>query len=360
MKKVGIITITNGNNYGNRLQNYGLQKYIQNNYICNVETFINNSNTLQGIVKKISFGKEKIKKEEKNVHQKKRVLNFNTFNNEYIKFSNIKIGNYKKNKKLKDFHLLICGSDQIWNSSYKENDRANFGYFYKNQNVISYSASFGINDVKKSKQNKYKKYLDNLKYISVRENIGKKIVNKLTTREDVEVLIDPTLLLGTDEWDEISKKPKQLNEIKKNKYILNYFLGNISNERQKEIEKIAEKYDCEIINLMNKESEFYECGPSEFLYLEKNAFLICTDSFHSCVFALIYNRPFVVFDREQNGIQSMNSRIDTLIEKFKLENRKYNGKKITEENIRHNYDKAYEILEKERKKSKKFLDKAFN
>ena len=98
MKKVGIITITNGNNYGNRLQNYGLQKYIQNNYICNVETFINNSNTLQGKEKKILFGKEKIKKEEKNVHQKKRVLNFNTFNNEYIKFSNIKIGNYKKIK----------------------------------------------------------------------------------------------------------------------------------------------------------------------------------------------------------------------------------------------------------------------
>ena len=110
---------------------------------------------------------------------------------------------------------------------------------------------------------------------------------------------------------------------------------------------------------MDKNSPFYECGPSEFLWLEKYAFLICTDSFHSSVFAILYNRPFVIFDREQKNIVSMNSRLETLIKKFKLKNRKFEGK-ITKENLNHDYSEAYKILEKERKKSEVFLKKALD
>ena len=56
----------------------------------------------------------------------------------------------------------------------------------------------------------------------------------------------------------------------------------------------------------------------------------------------------------------MNSRIDTLLSKFKLEDRRFNGKEITEDNLKHDYTEAYKILEKERKKSKDFLEKALD
>ena len=39
---------------------------------------------------------------------------------------------------------------------------------------------------------------------------------------------------------------------------------------------------------------------------------------------------------------------------------KYNGEKITEENLNHDYSEAYKILEVEREKSKKFLEKALD
>ena len=55
----------------------------------------------------------------------------------------------------------------------------------------------------------------------------------------------------------------------------------------------------------------------------------------------------------------MNSRIETLINKFNLQNRKFTGK-ITEENLQHDYKEAYEILEKERQKSSEFLKKALD
>ena len=96
----------------------------------------------------------------------------------------------------------------------------------------------------------------------------------------------------------------------------------------------------------------------EFLYLEKNAFLICTDSFHSSVFAILFNRPFIVFDREGNGLE-MNSRIYTLLDKFKLQNRMYDGK-IERNNLQVDYLESYDILEEERKKSSNFIKKAID
>ena len=197
------------------------------------------------------------------------------------------------------------------------------------------------------------------KAISVREKVGENIIKKLTNRTDVEVLIDPTMLLNPEEWDIVAKRPKQIDLLKNKKYILNYFLGELSENRKKEIERVAKENNCDIINILDKKSPFYQTGPSEFLYLEKNAFLICTDSFHSSVFAILYNNPFIVFSREGNGCE-MNSRIETLLNKFKLENRMFNDNKIDIENLQLDYNNSYKILEKERIKSKKYLMKALN
>ena len=163
------------------------------------------------------------------------------------------------------------------------------------------------------------------------------------------------MLLTSEDWDKVSKKPKML---KSNKYILNYFLGNLSEKRKEEINRVAKDNNCEVINILDKNSPYYSCGPSEFLYLEKNAFLICTDSFHSSVFAIIYNRPFIVFDREDDTV-SMNSRLDTLLSKFHLESRKYSGK-INKKDLKCNYTNTYKILEQERKKSIEWLKKALD
>ena len=225
--------------------------------------------------------------------------------------------------------------------------------FAKPEQRIAFSASFAIDKLPEEFKSKAKRELEKFKAISVREYRGKEIVEELTGRKDVQVLVDPTMLLNSEEWDEVAKKPEQL---KTDKYILNYFLGEISEKRRKEIERIAKENNCEIINMLDKNSPFYQTGPSEFLYLEKNAFLICTDSFHSSVFAILYNRPFVVFDREDANVK-MNSRLDTLLKKFKLENRWYEDK-ITEEQLQVDYKESYMILEGERKKAKEFLENA--
>ena len=349
-----IVTMYGNNNYGNRLQNYALQQYLYKIGFNDVESLkiksLMSENLLYTILRliKYKFFVKQIKDD--------RYYNFNKFNEKFIKLTRSNFHFYSNLRSYeKKYNYFIVGSDQVWNHSMTHNFNVYFLEKIDNNKKISYAASFGIDHYDKKFKKRYCKDISCFKSVSVREDRGKEIVEELTDRKDIEVLIDPTMLLTDNEWDRVAKRPLMLGN---KKFILNYFLGDLSEDRVKAIEKIAKENECDIINLLDKDSPFYSCGPSEFLYLEKNAFLICTDSFHSSVFAILYNRPFVIFDREQKGVLNMNSRIDTLLSKFKLKNRKFNGKSITKENLEHDYTQAYKILDNERQKSRKFFEKA--
>ena len=358
MKKIGIITINDNSNFGNRLQSYATQVTFFN---LNVEAEnIINIHKIKRLRKSILFFPKKIfyifnirNQKVKTIRQR----NFYSFNKN-IKFSNFKIEDRKVKGNLSDLYdSFFVGSDQVWNPYFGRMSDVDFLTFTPNKKRNSISASFGINTIPNELKNYYKEKLLEFNNISVREESGKSIIKELTDREDVEVLVDPTMLLSSDEWDKVSKKPEQIKENKK--YILNYFLGELKEEWKNEINKVAKENDCYIINILDKKDPFYVSGPSEFLYLEKNAFLICTDSFHSSVFGIIYDTPFIVFDRVIEKSQSMNSRIDTLLSKFKLEDRKFN-ESITNELLNCDYSKSKEILEIEKEKSIKFLRKALD
>ena len=352
MKNIGLVTINDNNNYGNKLQNYAVQKKIrQLNYWCTTiknDPYLNRKKYIY--IRSFIFQLKKIKRMLKQNRRKKLFLKFD----ENIKFSK----NYfywilKKN--INQFDCFLVGSDQVWNPTIGRLSEFDLADFRNNIKKVAFAASFGISELPEQYKEKTAKSLKDFKAISVREDAGKRIVEELTGRKDVEVLVDPTMLLTAEEWDKVAKRPEQL---KTDRYILSYFLGELSENRKKEIERVAMENHCEIINILDKNSPFYQTGPSEFLYLEKNAFLICTDSFHSSVFAILYNRPFLVFNREDN-LAKMNSRIETLLNKFKLEDRKYNGQ-ITQEILKVNYIDTYKILEKEREKSMHFLKKALD
>lgn len=338
MQKIGIVTLNGYFNYGNRLQNYALCYYL----------------------KKFGFEVYNIWPKKKNLIFKEKIKSIIPFR--YKRFR--KIYNFSK-KNIKEFNgknadlyfdTIVIGSDQVWNYTLEDNSKYLVGTNFKCKK-ISYAASIGLDKIPIEYEEIYKKSLKKIDYISMREEKGKEIVEKILDRKDITVNIDPTLLLTSSEWDKIIRKPKNL---KYKNYILVYFLGVLSTQKKNAIEEVAKKNNCAVIYLLDKNSEFYNSGPEEFLYLEKNAFLICTDSFHSSVFAFLYNRPFVVFDRKQENLENMSSRIDTFLSKFKLENRIYNGKNIVKDNITHDYNKSYEILEKERLKSKLFFENALS
>lgn len=353
--KIGIITIYGNENFGNKLQNYALVKILENKG-CTVETFINDDYNLfyqiKKNIKKIIYGILNIK-------TYKRERYFLKFN-KYLNYSKIKIDYNKgvnKNKlyELNSYDYYVYGSDQIWNCTFEGKTKLMQGMFTDKKKNISFAASIGLNSIPDKSLKIYTNIINNFSKISVREEKAKEILEPIA-KSNIEVILDPTLVIETKNWNKVIKKPKNLNI--KRKYILLYFLGDISSKKYNDIQKIANKYDCDIINMMDKNSKFYACGPSEFLYLEKNAFLICTDSFHSSVFAFLFNRPFIVYDREQKGLEAMNSRIENLVKTFSLEDRIYDTKKNIEDYLSYSYKKGYDKLKIEREKALKFIDNA--
>ncbi|MCI8485618.1 MAG: polysaccharide pyruvyl transferase family protein [Clostridia bacterium] len=351
MKKVGILTINDNNNYGNRLQNYAIS-IVLTNLQCKPITIKNcpliNKKDKLYVLRLLKFYIERIRNKRNN---NMRLSYFEDFNRN-IKFTKRNITPYSNISYKYDY--VIVGSDQVWNPNFNRFRDVDLLTFANDNQKVAFSASFGVNQLPEHLKDYAKNNLKTFKEISVREDAGKKIVEELTGRLDVEVLVDPTMLLSAEEWNKVSKRPQQL---KKEKYILNYFLGEIKEEWKLQIDRIAKENNCQIINILDKQSLFYKTGPSEFLYLEKNAFMVCTDSFHSSVFSIIYNTPFIVFDRHQKGVVSMNSRIDTLLSKFKLESRRFKGE-ITTDLLQCDYTEAKKILEKEKEKSINFLKRA--
>ena len=343
MKKAGIVTLFGEYNFGNRLQNYAVQEVLKKMCIY-TETI-----KYIGLEDDIPIVRNQV--------DKKRLELFKEFNKN-INFADQIM--YKEYDVPKDFSenydYIIIGSDQIWNFTFDKifSDKA-FGSFAPSKKRIAFSASFGVDYLPEKNSELFNICKDNLKLIksiSVREDSGKNIVEKLTGRSDIKVLIDPTMMLDIEEWDRVTKRPEKL---KTDKFILKTFLGNVSENIWNEITRIAKENDCEIIDISDKNSPYYDVGPSEFLYLEKNAFLVVTDSFHACVFSILYSTPFVVLKRQDNELKNMYSRIETLLNKFKMTERLFN-ERITDEILKSDYSKAHEILEKEKIKVIEFLN----
>lgn len=339
--KVGIITITDNNNYGNRLQNYALEKVL---FDMNVDVktiwdkkYAKRTQKAKKIIKGVFFSNK--------YPSLKRMKNFEEFSKN---FTNIYYHGY--NEELNDmFDTFIVGSDQVFTKSHL--NKVKFLSEAETNKGIAFSPSFGKSYLEDDEKIFFKKLLPRFKKISVREEAGKDIINNLYSDLDVKVLIDPTMLLKSEDWTKIMRRPKKM---KSDKFILNYFLGKLSDDRNSEIERIARENNCDIINILDKKSPFYNCGPREFLWLEKNAFLICTDSFHSSVFSIIFKRPFIIFNREQNNMINMNSRLETLIKKFDLKDRLFD-KTIDSKNLNIDYSGVDEKLEFERKQAMDFL-----
>lgn len=353
MKKVGILTINDNTNIGNRLQNYATQEFLKELGL-EVETIQNFiyytklykikfvlKRVLSSILEHKKFKKENI---------------FLEFNKNYVNMSKIII-NYKHiPKKINEkYDFFVTGSDQVWNPNFERMSDVDFLTFADKEKRISMSASFGISTIPDNLKEYYREKLKEFKRISVREEKGKEMVEELTGRKDVVVLLDPTMLVSADKWNNVMRKPKNWDKLKNKKYIFNFFLGKQSDKIKLEIEKIAKENNCEIINIRDENDMFYLSGPSEFLYLINNASLICTNSFHASVFSILFNKPFVVFDRDHSKCK-MNSRLDTLLKKFNIEDRWCDGV-IRENQLTADYKINY-ILESERKKAKTFIEES--
>lgn len=340
MKKVAIVTIESLN-YGNRLQNYALQEILKS-LNCSVKTLhrVHESRTVTSCAKRMA----------QNILQTK-AAKFRQFDVN-IDFSDIILGKDDyPNGLAEEFDYFVVGSDQVWNPYYAfAGGECDFLTFAKNDQKISYAASFGVSIIPEKKEIEYAEYLKSFKSISVREHQGAIIVKKLSGR-DATVVLDPTLLLDEEDWMKVEKKSLCRP---KGKYIFVYALGDKTDRFEEKIKQLKEKYEIFDVRSVQKNGKELPIGPSEFLYLIRNAEEVLTDSFHATVFPIIFHKKFVTFNRP--GL-NMNSRIESLAELTGAKNRLTEcGDLNCETEI--NYVNVDRILEEERRKSFDFLKDA--
>ncbi len=313
--RIGILTLRLYDNYGGILQNYALCKCLTD-MGHDVESF-----DLQKPIR--------LKQKIKNIIRPKHNVNCVTkssiddFIQKYIPKTNYKIrfpSQFLIDHKIQQYDAYIVGSDQVWRRQYMEYGLKNMflGFVRDNKKIkMSYAASFGLDNVCEYSDNdinKAKRYLSKFKGISVRENSGIQICKNFFKQDAVQVL-DPTFLLPVAEYDRFADQDKKqnkgdllvyfLDQTEMKKQVLNYILSNHN--------FIPFSY-----NTLNKDID----APSVQQWLKgfRDAKFIVTDSFHGCVFSIIFNKTFIVIGNEKRGM----SRFTSLLSLFGLEDRLLN------------------------------------
>lgn len=353
--KIGIVTIYDNTNIGNRLQNYALQTILLK-YADSVITIKNkpfSPSFMQRIKIKMNVGDSILMNR---LAKNNRKANFLEFNKQYIKTSRkCYYYNREYHHKIENCDSYCTGSDQVWNPALHITGRLHFLDFSPKDCNFSYAASFGVDEIAEEYVDEVRKGLRNIKHISVREESGKTIVEKLTGRTDAEVLIDPTLYLTAEEWEKISVEPQMDCP---RQYVVLYFLGGMSEARKKEIARVASEHGLQVVDLLDKNSPYYSLGPSEFLYLIKNASLVCTDSFHASVFSFLFERPLSIFPREGKH-SNMGGRLTNLTEKFGLQDCMAENEEILDNVWKIDYTYGKRILQSEKRKADRYLKSVF-
>ena len=359
MIRVGILTFHDAHNYGAVLQAYALKKYIQK--IDGVDATVINyhhHNIPDGFPRKRKIEKITLSHIAKHIYSSKdHNLRWNKFNMFIRNLIDNKTEVYTCEEDLEKLNIdiWICGSDQIWNTDITRGfNKGFFLDFETDGKKVSYAVSMGIPKLEEKYEEQFKKSLNKIDCISVREETLREYAQGFTDKI-VHKVVDPTLLLDAEEYDELIKE----NQIKE-KYLLIYALG--PDERLTKIaNKIANNKGLKIIELNDFKKKNYFCeqisnaGPEEFVTLIKNADAVVTNSFHGTIFSIIFEKDFYIITR-----LNRNSRMENILSIVDMKDRLIENVEDIDNVKIQDYKKAKENLAKEAQFSKNFLNDALS
>ena len=366
---VGIVTYTsiycNFTNYGTVLQAWALMKAIKKlscpdmNYIPYLVNYCPDSmkdkSPLDPFRNMWNKDKESIRMCKATMpaikENFKKIQNFYKDNMNLTKFI-YDIDNYSENTYMEPFiDKFICGSDSIYDKSEFGMDR--FFYadieFMKN-NSIAYAPSFQdcFDSFTSDELEILKKYMTNFVAVGIRDKYPLEWL-KNNICSDIVQVCDPTLLLSSDNYTEITAEKQE-----KEKYLL-YYSRRYNPEMEKFVEKTAKEKKLKVIEISlravnaDKHCMKYSAGVEEFLSLVKYADCVVTNSYHCMIFSIIFKRNFYVFSREH-----CDSKIKELCDELGLSDRFFiDSNALDKGSI--DYNSVSEKLNKIKKKSISFL-----
>lgn len=212
-----------------------------------------------------------------------------------------------------NFDAFVVGSDQVWRQAYCPDIKTFFLGFMSasdHRPRIAYAASFGTStsEIDRFSMESCIKLLHRFDAVSVREKSGVDIVKDCFHRADVSLVLDPTLLLDADVYRRLVRKPVKLND----KPLIAAYILDPDSRKNFVMEDAAAALGADVVKMT--------CNPGNGLQMptvdkwisnfDKSDFVI-TDSFHGCVFAIIFRKPFIAIGNEWRGLDRFQSLLDT-------------------------------------------------
>lgn len=262
---------------------------------------------------------------------------------------------------------IIVGSDQVWRQAYSPKITDYFlAFMPDNYNIkkIAYAASFGTEqpDISSEFLQECKLGIKKFDALSVRERSGVEILRKEFGISSQQVL-DPTLLLTSSDYERIISMESEDN---KKTDLLCYILdSSVDRSSIKEAVKQSIKAST-LINLKiyeGREPEPNTVIPTLSVWLNtfKHTDFVVTDSFHGCVFSIIYRKTFIAIANTERGSDRFISLLDNigLLNRLVYSYDEYMQKKASLlQPI--DYTEVYHRLDKDRDKSMTFLKEALD
>lgn len=251
--------------------------------------------------------------------------------------------------------VYIAGSDQIWNTFFQNGRDPAFYLRFAPEGRIraSYAASFATEQIAEQGKEQIKVWLADMDHISVRETSGIKILEDLGIDTGQSVL-DPVFLLPREQWDLLCG-----NWMPAEPYVLVYDFDN-NDKIRRTAEALAAARGWKIYTLFKKLGYGDKCmesaGPVEFLELIRGASYVLSNSFHATAFSLIFQRPFLVFDRSEG----INTRMRDLLQSIGLLDRLVSGENAAPSFDVIDYCAVCEDLAAMEIKSKGYIDRVLS
>lgn len=362
--KIGILTLPLHTNYGGLLQAYALMSVLRKNghEVVLINRHYNYS--------KFGFVLSILKRSFIKIYKPDTMINYRKEFYEVISkkirpfIDNIIVPKTKtyyttkamqKDLKNYQFDAIIVGSDQVWRPQCAGTLLTDYFLSFANDDIVklSYAASFGTDafEFSKKEQELAKRQLKYFKGISVRERSGIELCKKYLDVEAVQHL-DPTMLLSRGDYIELIQKV----ETEKIEGSLFSYVLDKSEEKNNMIELIAKKngyipfkynLNTHAENALVKE-KIATLSVESWIRCFYDKDYIVTDSFHGCVFSILFNKPFIAIGNRNRGL----SRFNSLLEMFELEDRMiFSIEELTDEKISSKIDwkKVNKTLEEQRK-----------
>ena len=340
--KVGIMTFWwSDDNYGQLLQCYALQKYLKtlghDPYLIRYKWYSDvRKNPLPiRLLKALNpaflykYFKKKKDKAKIKIEAANNPRYFDEFRNRYINQSETLFSSLQQlQQNPPPADIYVVGSDQVWNfwnnpvRRFRNIIHAYFLDFGSPETKrISCAASWGTTNIKQEYIKEISPLLEKFDYVGVREESGINLCKQCGV-DSPKWDSDPTQLLPAETYRVLYRE----NHIRKqkNKYLLLYALNNKCELDIPAIYNFAQERNLEVIYItgngtVDKHPKYFATIP-EWLYLIDNAEYVITNSFHCCVFSILFNKQFAALPL--NGKHAgMNSRMDSLFKRYKIEPR---------------------------------------